>query len=320
MNPDPFDHPGLRELKRSRWEEYKARRLARKARRRQVAIWGQPQRRFRHARTVGVVVALAAIVAGGAYALDQYRDTRPPGSYADLAVSAVDETKPFVNTPAQDWADAADGIVLPKAVAVGGFSAEQVERALADVKAVLVASRLERAMLEKGDYEPFLKLLAPETRGWLRKEFKKDIWPSSVATRVAEGSRLLPLPAKVKGSIVVAAGERAGELRVRTNYVFAYAFAGDGSDRIAVPLDIVAMQRVDVSFIVYEVGSGRNDGIYYERFAGFDYSMSCSASKKGLLAPSYLEPRAMGVPAEEGPREYFDPERAVEIEDGCADV
>ncbi|MEU3273564.1 hypothetical protein ABZ639_22225 [Saccharomonospora sp. NPDC006951] len=81
------------------------------------------------------------------------------------------------------------------------------------------------------------------------------------------------------------------------------------------------MSTATGSFLVHdEVGSDRNDGIYYERFSGFDYSMSCSASKKGLLAPSYLEPQPMGAPAKEGPREYFGPGRTVEIEDGCADV
>ncbi|PXY20642.1 hypothetical protein BA062_32805 [Prauserella flavalba] len=315
--PDPFDHPDLRDPQRARQAERNARKGARKGRReakkvrkQQVENWGrQPKKRFRRTRAIALVVVVLAVAGGGIYLIQQARDDQPVGTYADRpAADPIDLNRPFADTPAHDWAEGADAIVVPKAVAVGGFTAERVARAYDEVKAMLVASRLDPRMIEHGEVEPFLALLAEGQREEIRGQFREAEWPAPYATRIAPGFRLLAAPPRINGTMIAEPGPAPGSLRVRTNYVFAYAFDVDDPREVPAPLDLVAVFRADVSYLLYEGERWvpRDRGYFLDRAESFTYSMSCEAMRKGLLAPAYSDRTALGLPDSRRPPEYFD--------------
>ncbi|PXY21264.1 hypothetical protein [Prauserella muralis] len=197
----------------------------------------------------------------------------------------------------------ADGNVLPEPAPVAGFTAEEVARAQRQVKAMLVASRLAPAMLERGDAGAFVRLFAPSGRAHLRTELRREPWPVSLATRIAPGSRLLPVAPKVRGTMRAEPGDRQGELRIRTNYVFAYAFDVDDPSRARAPLDLVTMLRADVSFVLARGDRWRkaDQGFHFDGSDSFVYSMACGPLRdEGLLAPAYLDQRT-GPPSDRRP-------------------
>ncbi|MBN6034343.1 hypothetical protein [Amycolatopsis sp. 195334CR] len=283
---------------------------------------GVPKRRNRAWLIVLVVVVLGA--AGvGIYFARAAREPRAAGADADLqqVMWSLDKNQPFLDTPAQDWAEGEAAIVLPEPVATGGFSAKQVGTALGKVKEYLVASRLNRSVLTGGDIEPVLAPLAPSARDTLRTELTKPgAWPDLYATKLAPGFRLLPAGPKVKGTVRAEPGAREGELLIKTNLVFAYAFDIDDPGKATVPLDVVASTRWDLDF-VYRDDAGK----WYAKDLGLDapsgqgqvYAIACGPAEQGLLAPSYSEPKYGTGPDGQRPPEHFDPSTPLATEGSC---
>lgn len=205
----------------------------------------------------------------------------------------------------------------PDPVAVGDFSAEQVGEATETAKRILVASRLDPGMLTDGDIDAFVSLYAPNEREWVREQFSTPEWPAVLATRIAPGFRLLPAGPKVRGFMRVEAGERKGELRVRTSYAFAYAFHTDDPSAVRAPLDIVALYRAKLSFVWRDGDLWRRGdrGFAFDGGQGFSYSMACEQAKRGLLAPAYSG--RLGLPAGRRPPEYFDPANPIPDDESC---
>ncbi|WP_116049989.1 hypothetical protein [Amycolatopsis palatopharyngis] len=290
--------------------------------RREVAPGADSGRRFRSVRyalLAGIVLAVAA----GGFQLARWNSDEPAsgGSAGDRQAWVLDREDPFAGTPAQDWPDGAAGIVLPEATPVGEHSAAEVAAALADVRELLVVSRLERSVIEGGDVEPYLSMLAPAEREARRAEFagEGDRGPGTLATRIDPRFRLLPAEPKVSGRMWAEEGAD-GALRIRTNYVFAYAFDPGEQARPAAPLDLVAMVRADVD---YDVRTGPR---WYERDQGIAfgggqigvYSMACEPTRRGLLAPAYSESEFTGLPEGRGPGTYFDHSRPMNFGNSCA--
>lgn len=233
----------------------------------------------------------------------------------------VDLQHPFVATPAAGWADGAAGIVEPKAATVGPYGEEQVAEAYRQVRQVLIAARLDRAVLEEHDFERFLHLFAPDAQAFMRPEFADPVDSTGYATRIPKEFRLLPVEPKVKGEMRALLGED-GELVVRTNYVFAYAFHTDDPARLIDVMDIVAVDRVDADYLIYdEQWEESSQGIWPGEVDGFGYSVACKAYENGYLAPYYSERQvAIGPDTEtDDPDEYFDPAHPMVTEGGCAD-
>ena len=168
-----------------------------------------------------------------------------------------------------------------------------------------------------------VRVLAPDLQDHMRPLFdgRHDVEATMVVTRVATGWPLLPAAPKVNGSMRAEAGG-SGELVVRTNYVFAYAFAAPEPGRVTGPLDIVAMNRVVMDYVVRSGPDVRDTsrGLWTDQSSGFTYSMSCDAIDRGFLAPSIADPRMDGpAVAEREPEQYFDPDQPLPTEDGCVD-
>lgn len=270
------DHPDLRD---SAWTRDAVRRAEREARLQRLRSWRwRPRKRF----WGGVAIAVAAVLLG--WAVFATRSDSPAGQ------RAVDPDEPFAGTTAAAWADGEAGVVAPEAGPVGAFSTDQVAQAYQRVREAVITARLDRRVVRDHDLEPFLALFAPDLRESLRVLFdgRNDGEAALVVTRVDRGARLSEVAPKVRGEMVAEAGP-AGELVVRTDYTFAYAFDADRPDAVRGPMDVVALSRFQVRYAV-RTGDPGVEGLWSDESAGRLHSMACSAAKRGYLAPAFTEP------------------------------
>ena len=309
------DHPDLNDAK---WIREATRRAEEEARANRPKRRPRPRLPRGRARTVtGVALVVSMLLGVSVWSAVGSDESQPAGW------TGVDLERPFTGTPAEGWADGEAGVVAPHAEAVGGFTADEVAQAYERVRQAVIASRLDRRVVEGHDVEPFLGLLAPDLRDHMRPLFdgRHDVEATMVVTRAAKGWPLLPAAPKVNGSMRAEAGA-PGELVVRTNYVFAYAFAAPEPGRLTGPLEIVAMQRVETSYVVRSGTTFReaSHGLWTDQPSGFTFSMSCEAIDRGFLAP-WIADRRMDDPrvAEKDPEQYFDPAEPLSTEDGCTD-
>ena len=269
------DHPDLRD---PGWSRQAVRRAEREARWRR---WRsrRPPRRF----WVGSAIAVAAVLLAWAVFATQ-------GGDPAAGRRAVDVDDPFAGTSAAAWADGEAGVVAPAAVPVGSFSAEEVAGAYERVRRAVVAARLDRRVVQDRDVEPLLSLFAPDLRESVRTLFdgRNDGEAALVATRVADGVRLAGVEPKARGGMEAAVGP-SGELVVRTDYAFAYAFAADRPEELRGPEDLVAMTRFEVRYSLREGGPGVA-GLWADESAGVFESVACPAARRGFLAPAFTDP------------------------------
>jgi hypothetical protein len=287
-------------------------------------------RRRRHVRLLAGAMVLAALAAGvvlvetGAFD-SVLREDPVAKAKSDARVAPpnngpmLDPTRPFDSTPAADWADGADGIATPPAKPMAGFSAEQVKAATEQVRDVLVASRLDRRMLIDHDPSGFLAKLAPDARRQLGPLFTRGREPEvqSLVSMIAKGSALLPVEPKVDGEMSVHRGH-GGELLVRTNYVFVYAFQPEGPTRLVDAMNVLVVVRADVDYVLRagDKWTAGSQGLWYGDATGYAYSIGCDAYRRGYLAPAVTE-RAVTANPNREPAQYFDPSSALPPTSGC---
>ncbi|MCE7011531.1 hypothetical protein LWC34_53285 [Kibdelosporangium philippinense] len=278
---------------------------------------------FKRYRAKVAMLSVGVAVVAGIVAFNEVTGTAEPRT-VDVKAAAppvqVDFNRPFLGTPAADWSDGAEGIVAPPAQAVGPFNAQQVKDAYAQVRQVLITSRLDRAVLEQHDVERYLKLLAKDSQRKMRPVFADEPHEAhAYATRLATGFRLLPAEPKVRGRMWAEQGNKPGELVVHTNYVFAYAFDTSEPDRLRNAMDIVAVGRWDVDYSVLgDKYAATSRGVWASRSHGFTYSMGCDALQAGYLAPAYSQRRdGEGSDQSEDRTAYFDPSADLPSQTTC---
>ena len=158
------------------------------------------------------------------------------------------------------------------------------------VREAVVAARLDRRVVRDHDLEAFFGLFAPDLRESMRVLFdgRNDGEAALVATRVDKGARLAEVEPKVRGEMVAEVGPE-GELAVRTDYTFAYAFAPDRPEAVRGPSDVVAWSRFQVRYSLRTGGPGV-EGLWADASVGSLHSIGCSSAKRGYLAPAFTEP------------------------------
>lgn len=231
-----------------------------------------------------------------------------PTPTARPASPMFDPARPFASTPAADWPDGASGILTPTPRRVGAFSPDEVAAALTRVRDVLVASRLDHALLVEHDPTRYLSLLAPDARRQLEPLFHgAEPQVQSLVSMVAPGSRLLGVEPKVKGEMTVRVGD-AGELVVSTNYVIVYAFEPDVALKLVDTMNAIVVVRADVDYVLRATDrwAQGSKGLWYGDATGYAYSIGCEAYGRGYLAPAMAE-RAVATQTDQSRSGYFDP-------------
>jgi hypothetical protein len=264
--------------------------------------------------TVLVVRPLLSASAGDDVAAAYPTQSVPGGVSATSSASAA-PTDPFAGTPAAGYPKGEAGITLPKATAVTGFTAAQVDTALRRVRAALVAARLDRSMLVRHDPATFLALLAPNDRDDVSKWFKSTN-RGLVATWIDPAVRLDPAePPRVSGRVTYSSTRIKGiqTLRVTTNFIWVYAF--EGPDR---PL------AAEHDEIRWEFPSPKNlragdQGMWIADTQGYSAWVDCAAAAKGLLAPT--RHGTVTAPSPRNSEEadaYLRADHALDIADDCS--
>ena len=230
----------MREVKREAKARERARRQQQKA---ADTYWAEQTGRSstgRSGRGAVAVLAVLALVLGGAAAwwfllrppetapqpetaaAPRARVSTPPAD--DDGTAPVDGTAPdpFSGTPAKGWKVGAAGIVIPKQKVAGLYSRVQVDEALATTKRYLVAAMLERPVLFQAALEPVLSTLDPRFDAQARESIAEgDYSWVGVANRLHPGDWVLVSRAiRVNGSMSAGAGKDR-ELVVRFSYVTA---------------------------------------------------------------------------------------------------
>ncbi|MEU9150789.1 hypothetical protein AB0D59_09615 [Streptomyces sp. NPDC048417] len=219
---------------------------------------GRAARRRKIWAVVGLPVAIAvAVVAmrpslipgdpfGSSSGTDTATSTLPAETTAPTAppsaVAADTPTlaRPFAGSPALRWADGADGIVLPKATALGSIPRDRVELALQQTKKLLVDANLNPEVVAGAHPDAALAVLDPkqprlldELNTALRTPSKAHD-PLSLFSRFdTEDVHLAGQVVKTRGRITFAKGKFEG-VAVHADFTFVYPVVrADGSTEVA---------------------------------------------------------------------------------------
>ncbi|WP_052314613.1 hypothetical protein [Nocardia thailandica] len=281
----------------------------------------------RRRTSIGVVIGVTVVLA--TICVLTLRGPTEDRAGADLVATStahldqrahVDLTHPYQHTPAQDWAEGEQGIVTPPPTPIGRYTSEQVATALGKVRALIIAARLDRQVIEYHDPEPVLALLAPGQAATIRPQLRpgNEAHTWWVTVKIATGYPLLPVTPRVTGTMTTALDDD-GELIIHTNYVVAYAFDTPHPEMLTGPLDIVAVDRWEAAYrwIDNPAYDAESQGIYYGPMRGHQFSIGCALHRQGFTAPDYTNRVWTGTPAERPAEAYFDPSQPMPTKDGC---
>jgi len=239
--------------------------------------------------------------------------TRPPSGERARPAAPAPPPDPFAGTPAATFSRGAAGIVLPPAKPLGVWTAAEVRATLLRTRDLLVASRLDPRVVQRGDTSRYLALLSPSTRRLVTAAVRKGEPGLGYVTRLAPGSVLAPQPVRVKGSMSVALG-RDGQLVVVANYVWVYPLRRAGAPSAApTPAAVVPGATLVVlhSAEVWEVYppdgiSVEDQGLRPGTASTFTFNMDCTLVKRGLLA---LPSGSQAGPQRVATEQAYDPAR-----------
>jgi hypothetical protein len=303
--PDPF-------AQLADWAQQAERRERRKRR------WSGIARKGPWVLTGVVLAGLLALAVPRMFAAepgaadDTYPKAGVPSGITVTTSESATPTDPFAGTPAARYPKGAAGITLPKAAAVTGFTAAEVDKALKQVRKALIAGRLDDMMLTGHDPSRLIALLAPGQRkpaaGWFdNRKF------SGVATWIDPSVRLDPgeeprVSGRMTYNSAVVGGLRT--LRVTTNFIFVYAFAGPDHPLAAAHAEIT-----------WEFPTAKNlragdRGMWAGESKSYSAWVDCAAARRGLLAPTRPEaaPRPSGS---EDPNALLEADHSLDITDEC---
>jgi hypothetical protein len=268
-----------------------------------------------------LLVACVVVVAktGAASFLEGLGKDPVPTGAVPSGISATSDataapTGPFVGTPAAEYPEGEDGITMPPAAAVTGFSKSAVAAALAEVKKGLIAARLDPKMLVERDPSDLLALLAQDSRDGIRKDFTSNNF-FTFASQIAPGYDLTSDEVRVRGRVTFRASTE-GDIRlleVITNFVWVYPFSGELKE----PGDHLVIVHDEVHWVFpVEADVERSSrGMWINEASGYVSNIDCSQLDRSLLALG--KPQLVPGGADEDPDAMFDPNRSLEIEDTC---
>jgi hypothetical protein len=263
---------------------------------------------------VAVVPGLRSAVAGNREVSGAYPTESVPSGISVTTTAKAVPTDPFAGSPAAHYPKGAAGITMPAATKVAGFSAAQVGAALKDVRAAMIAGRLDPQMLVGHKPDKFLGLLAPNSRKVIKGWFSgQDL--STVATWIDPAVRLDPAePPRVSGRTTYRSLSVGGiqTLRITTNYVWVYAFEG--------PEHPLAAEHDQIDWDFPDTRNLRTGdrGMWLINTRSYGALVDCTAAGKGLLAPTRMDSAPVAAPSNtEDPDNYLRADHSLDIGDDC---
>ncbi|GGX67944.1 hypothetical protein GCM10010358_22980 [Streptomyces minutiscleroticus] len=296
---------------------------------------GRAARRRKWWAVAGVPVAVAVVLVAMRPSLlpgDPFGDrteaaalppeTAAPTTAPAAAPGTASLDHPFAGSPAERYADGADGIVVPGAKPVGAMGEEQVAQALKQTKALLVGANLDRKVLLGGHPKAALDVLDPkqpemldDVRSWLRHP-DEDHDPLLLFSRFdPDEVRLVGDVVKTRGRMTFEAGEDGASVVVHADYTFVYALAPADEERTEVTRTIVR-RALDVRLLDPAKYTATPGKLAVMRYAQ-DFGNSACDTHDGFLHPQFDSQAAAGPSAvPTGPtRDPYD--RSRDIRDGA---
>lgn len=213
----------------------------------------------------------------------------------------VPPTDPFMETPADRWADGAAGIVAPAAKPIGHFTGAQVAAAYQTSRNLLIAANLDRQTLLGGAPTAFAKLLTAKQRviflgGLNRPGVDKDGYPLSTRTWVASfapgSTELVGNVIKVHGSMQARAVTVSGTvaLAIDVKYLVSYAVEPPGY-----PTEWMRVTDLESGSIQFARWDGPKSALEpWDRATIVNSGVQCGADD-GYIHPDYPSDRLSGV-------------------------
>jgi hypothetical protein len=281
--------------------------------------WSGFARRAPWVLTGLVLVALLALAvpkmfAGGtpSRADDAYPKAGVPSGITVTTSESAAPTDPFAGTPAALYPKGAAGITLPRAAAVTGFSATEVGRDLQQVRTALIAGRLDDMMLTGHDPSRLIALLAPAGRKQVTSDFKTAKF-TGYATWIDPAVKLDPRETpRVSGRVTYSSliVDKIRTLRVTTNFIWVYAFAGPGHPLAA------EHEQINWEFPAVQNLRKEDRGMWIGNTTSYAALVDCSAARRGLLAPTRPE-LAPQPQSSEDDNALLEADHALDIKDEC---
>ncbi|MCU7724451.1 hypothetical protein ODJ79_12055 [Actinoplanes sp. KI2] len=242
-----------------------------------------------------------------------YPKASVPSGITVTSTQSAAPTDPFTGTPAATYPKGAAGITLPKAAAVTGFTAAQVDADLKAVRRAMIAGRLDATMLTGHGQGRLIAMLAPSQRADVTKWFF-DASFMGVATWIDPAVKLDPreqprVSGRVTYSSVISRGVRT--LRVTTNFIWVYAFVFPVEHPLAAVHD-----EVNWEFPVAANLQPADRGMWVGPTKVYSAWVDCAAAHRGLIAPG--RPAATPQPSDtEDPMALLKADHTLDITDGC---
>ncbi|MGW2957197.1 hypothetical protein ACWDGI_01745 [Streptomyces sp. NPDC001220] len=309
------------------WQEMDGR----AARRRRIwAVVGLPV-----AIAVAVVAMRPSLIPGDPFGSASHADTAtsplpaetaaPTAPPSAVAAGTPTLAHPFAGSPALRWADGADGIVLPKATALGSIPKDRVELALRQTKKLLVDANLNPRVVAGAHPDAALAVLDPKQPRLLDELNTALHTPSEAHDPLSLFSRFDPedvMPAgkviKTRGRITFAKGKFAG-VAVHADFTFVYPVVPvDGSGEVT---RTIVRRVIDTELpdpTRYQVTPGRLTLLRYDEDAG---NSACDVND-GFLHPQFPSQAPTGSAAPTGPSiDPYDRSRKLgDRPEGCGTV
>jgi hypothetical protein len=281
----------------------------------------EPASRRRSRRTFAIIAAALALVlvaAGllGARVLGVWGPDSEPLAEPTPTPSPTQSAapSPFDGTPAENFAEGADGIVLPEAEAVGDFTADQVAEALEQVRDALIAARLDRSMLIDHDPEPFLAVLADDLQPALSEVIDSADF-AAFASQVDEDAVLASLSPRVAGSIsyrtTTAGAQETEVIEMNTRFTWVYPFEATdpeaGGDLVVVRDELVWRMQFGEPWLE------TSRGLWLVGETSRAWGADCETLAEGMLLPDRESATSLAERADE----IFDPEQPLETVETC---
>ncbi|WP_283134839.1 hypothetical protein [Rhizohabitans arisaemae] len=233
----------------------------------------------------------------------------------------IDPAAPFAGSPSEKFGNGADAIVIPKAKAVGRYTAKDVAYAYTLTKKILTAAYLDRVTLLDGKPDTFKKLLDPNQRkNFLRDLDSKDPekntrgWVASFSPGTAE---LVGDVIKVQGKLSAAPGKDENgepELHVKFDYRFVYAVRKPGTDKIT---RVMYYDRAKVSFWR---NAPREPLKHWIEGSDESWSAGVECTDDGFLHPSYPGEASKGTKPSGPAEDPYAESTGSADDDGCGTV
>lgn len=259
-------------------------------------------------------IALVVVAAGlvGGRALGIWGDDGPVATPGPSPMPA-EPVDPFAGTPAEDFAEGADGIVLPEAEPIGDFTADEVAEALELVRDALIAARLDPAMLVKHDGDVLLDRLAPGQRQTVVAAFESGDF-GRFATQIADNAVLAPAEPRVHGrlsyEITTAGAFDTPILQVVSRFVWVYAFepVEDGLS----PHLVVVRDELTWEVTVGHPWPKAAEGAWLPVADSHVWGADCAVYDDGIVRPAGESAALLGDQAG-----IFDPDQPLDTSDTC---